>query len=75
MIGAAREVHRELGQWVFGEGVQEEMEIECSDQGIPLLPQCELPIFYKGRQSKSGTLPTSVCSRAESSWSLRPSIA
>ena len=52
IIGAAMEVHREEG-YGFAEPVfQECMEIELADRGLPVVPQMELPIFYKGRKLK-----------------------
>jgi GxxExxY protein len=61
IIGAAMEVHRELGSGFWEGAYQEGMEIECSDLGIPFLPQCELPIFYKGRQLKKRYFADLVC--------------
>ncbi len=52
IVGAAMEVHRNLGCG-FLEGVyQEALEIELTGRGIPYLPQKELPILYKGMQLK-----------------------
>src|SRR5260221_12782243 len=49
IIGAAMEVHRQLGCRFLESVYQEAMEIELSDRGIPFQPQVKLPISYKGR--------------------------
>lgn len=52
IVGAALDVHRELGSG-FLEGVyQEAMEIEMQTRGIPFQPQKPLTICYKGRPLK-----------------------
>ena len=49
VIGAAMEVHRELGAG-FLEGVYHDaMAIELTDREIPFVREVELPIYYKGR--------------------------
>jgi GxxExxY protein len=48
IVGAAMEVHNQLGCG-FLEGVyQEALEMELSARGIPFIPQQELSIKYKG---------------------------
>lgn len=49
IIGAAMEVHRELGYGFLEAPYQEGMEIELTDRMIPFLPQQELRIRYKDR--------------------------
>ncbi len=49
IVGAAIEVHRELGPG-FLEGVyQEAMELELRGRGIPFEAQKVLQVFYKGK--------------------------
>ena len=50
IVGAALEVHRELGPG-FLEGVyQEAFEMELAERGIPFEPKKRLYIHYKGRK-------------------------
>jgi GxxExxY protein len=49
IVGAALEVHNQLGCG-FLEGVyQEALEVELSARSIPFTPQQELEVLYKGR--------------------------
>jgi GxxExxY protein len=49
IVGAAMEVHNQLGCG-FLEGVyQEALELEFTSQGIPFTPQQELEVLYKGK--------------------------
>src|SRR3954466_3864217 len=53
IVGAAMEVHRQLGAG-FAESVyQEAMEIELRLRGIPFERKKRLRIFYKGQQLES----------------------
>jgi len=49
IIGAAMDVHKELGSGFLEAVYQEAMELELGDRAIPFEPQRELCIFYKGR--------------------------
>ena len=49
IIGAAMEVHRQLGCGFLEPVYQEAMEIELTDRGIPFDAQQDIPIHYKGR--------------------------
>jgi len=53
IIGAAIEVHKELGRGFLEAVYQEALEVEFSDREIPFQPQMELPVFYKGRKLKT----------------------
>jgi GxxExxY protein len=48
IIGAAIEVHRELGPGFLAAVYQEAMDIELTDREIPHDPQRKLQIVYKG---------------------------
>ena len=50
MIGAAMEVHKELGPGFAEPVYQEAMQIELSLRNIPAAPQKKLVIIYKGQQ-------------------------
>ena len=50
IIGAAMEVHKELGCGFLEPVYQEAMAIELGDRGIPFQPQVELRLFYKRKR-------------------------
>jgi len=52
VVGAAIEVHRELGPGFFEAVYQEALEIELIDQKVPFQAQVNLDIYYKGRKLK-----------------------
>ncbi len=52
IVGAAMEVHRNMGCGFLEAVYQEAMEIEMTGKGIPFLAQKELPISYKGTPLK-----------------------
>ena len=49
VIGAAIEVHRELGPGLLESVYQKCMEEELRLRGIPCQPQARLPLVYKGK--------------------------
>ena len=52
IIGAAMEVHNQLGIGFLEPVYQEAMEIELSSRSIPFMPQQEIQIHYKDRDLK-----------------------
>lgn len=53
IIGAAMEVHKQLGCGFLEAVYQEALEIELAERAIPFQPQVRLPICYKGRMLES----------------------
>ena len=49
IIGAAIEVHRELGSGFLEAVYEEAMTIESTQRGIPFQTQVPLPVHYKGQ--------------------------
>jgi GxxExxY protein len=49
VIGAAMEVHRELGRGFLEAAYCEALAVEFNERGIPYKPQVALTIRYKGR--------------------------
>jgi GxxExxY protein len=61
IIGAAIEVHRELGCGFLEAVYQEALKEEMSSRGIPFRAEADLPIFYKGKQLKTGYRADFIC--------------
>jgi GxxExxY protein len=61
IVGAALEVHRELGPGFLEAVYYEPLEIELRARGIPHEPQCRLAIFYKGQELQKHYQPDYVC--------------
>ena len=61
IIGAALEVHKELGCGFLEPVYQEALELEFGDRGIPFRPQAAMPVFYKGRRLKAPYRADFVC--------------
>jgi GxxExxY protein len=61
IIGAAIDVHKELGSGFLEAVYQEAMEMELGWRGIPFEPQKELCIYYKGKCLEKTYFADLVC--------------
>ncbi|MFY9989206.1 MAG: GxxExxY protein [Chthoniobacterales bacterium] len=61
IIGAALEVHKELGCGFLEPVYQEALELELTDRRIPFYPQAAMPVFYKGRELRSSYRADVLC--------------
>lgn len=61
IIGAAMEVHRQLGCGFLEAVYQEALALEFAARNIPFRAQIELPVFYKGAQLECSYKPDFVC--------------
>ena len=61
IIGAAMEVHRELGSGFLEAVYQEALAIEFTNMGVPFKAQPEININYKGKPLKKRYEPDFIC--------------
>jgi len=61
VIGAAMEVHRQLGCGFLEAVYQEALEVELTARGIPFEAQVEIPVRYKGQVLKTFYRADFVC--------------
>jgi GxxExxY protein len=54
VIGAAIDVHRELGPGLLESAYEECLAMELADAGLQIQRQVELPLRYKGRDLDAG---------------------
>ena len=59
-MGAAFEVHREIGGGLLEEIYQESLEIELQERGIPFRAKDEIAVYYKARKLKKRYIPDVV---------------
>ena len=61
IIGAAMEVHRELGPGFLEAVYQGAFARELTKQGIPFRAEAEVPVFYEGQKLSSSYRADFVC--------------
>src|SRR5205823_14842098 len=64
IIGAAMEVHTQLGCGFLEPVYQEAMALELAARGIPFQPQVELQILYKGTRLRAFYKADFICFEA-----------
>ena len=64
IIGAAMEVHRELGHGFLEACYCESLKVEFEQRGIPFQSESKLKITYKGESFLARTEPTSSVLKA-----------
>ncbi|MBM3933378.1 MAG: GxxExxY protein [SAR202 cluster bacterium] len=61
IIGAAFEVHRQLGSAFLEAVYQEAFQLELAERSIPFKREIDLPIEYKGRLLSTGYRADFIC--------------
>ena len=68
IIGAAMEVHRQLGCGFLEAVYQEALAMEMEARGIPCRKEVDFPVFYKGRRLACEYRADFLCFSSRSSW-------
>ena len=61
IIGAAMEIHRELGPGFLEHVYHEALAIELTERNIPYKHEVDLPIWYKGRPLRKSYRADFIC--------------
>ena len=61
VIGAAMDVHRELGSGFLEAVYQEALAVELGACAIPFRQEVDLPVFYKGERLATAYRADSIC--------------
>jgi len=61
IIGAAMEVHRQLGRGFLESVYQEAMALEMTARGIPYQREIEIPVFYKNQRLNASFRADFLC--------------
>ena len=61
IIGAALEVHKNLGPGFLEAVYQEALSVELAGRDIPFSGNAEIPVFYKGRRLKTCYRSDFIC--------------
>ena len=61
VIGAAMEVHRQLGQGFLEAVYRAALARELTHRGIPFRAEVDLPVFYKGHRLSCGYRADFIC--------------
>ncbi len=61
ILGAAMEVHREMGHGFLEKVYQESLALELATREIPFQREIELPVQYKGQMLQAFYIPDFIC--------------
>ena len=64
IIGAAMEVHRELGSGFLEAVYQQSLAVEFQSRNVPAIEQCERPVMYKGQTLVAAYRADFICYEA-----------